>query len=374
MLEAHELLNAAGRAGRAGEAAEGLVVLVPGKVIAFDEQKDTITEHWFELQSIFSNSDQCLEIEDPLEPILDRIHTEKGELGSDDSYFLRRLPFTVSEEAEPSRRLLQSTFAAFKAHRSGDDQWISDRVKSSLLRREETLGADGIVSWEDELASSTGALNAAQIRSIADRFEETIGEPIGPVSKWVAWGLDWLQEDTARLGLIVRPSTVLSALGGSIKGLDQSPEKTLLALDKIREIMPLWIAGEPLNKIETLITGKKAGKCANAREWALHLVPELAYFFGITIQIFRKRQFAETEIEPDLPLAFAKHARCLREGLDHPDKLALRQVMGGMVPRVLIHLRYSEIEQFLEPAPDYESLVDAVRRVRKAIRSAKKNA
>ena len=35
LLEAHELLNAAGRAGRAGEAAEGLVLLVPGKVISY---------------------------------------------------------------------------------------------------------------------------------------------------------------------------------------------------------------------------------------------------------------------------------------------------------------------------------------------------
>src|ERR1700722_8655302 len=104
LLEAHELLNAAGRAGRAGEAAEGLVILVPGKVIAFDEQKDTITGHWFELQSIFSNSDQCLEIEDPLEPILDRIHSGADKADDHEAYFLRRLPFTVSEAGESTRR------------------------------------------------------------------------------------------------------------------------------------------------------------------------------------------------------------------------------------------------------------------------------
>jgi len=38
-LEAHELLNAAGSARRAGEAAEGLVLLVPGQVIAYDEDR-----------------------------------------------------------------------------------------------------------------------------------------------------------------------------------------------------------------------------------------------------------------------------------------------------------------------------------------------
>jgi hypothetical protein len=364
LLEAHELLNAAGRAGRAGEAADGLVILVPGKIIAFDEQKNTITEHWFELQSIFSNSDQCLEIEDPLEPILDRIHTQNGELGTDDSYFLRRLPFTVSEAGEPSRRLLRSTFAAFKANRRGDNQWISKRIDSSLLRRDEALGADGSVSWEDELASSTGALDASQIHSIANRFEETVGEPVGSVSKWIDWGLDWLQEDPARLGMIVRPSTAVSALGKSVEGFDTDPDKALLALNKIREIMPIWIGGEPLNRLETLITGKKAGKCDYAREWALHLVPELAYFFGLTVQIFHKHQLAEKKSEPSLPLAFAKHGRCVREGFDHPDKLALRQIMGGMAPRVVIHHRYSELEEFSDLGTDYESLAEAVRRVR----------
>jgi hypothetical protein len=38
-LEAHELLNAAGRAGRAGEGAQGFVLLVPSKVIDFDENR-----------------------------------------------------------------------------------------------------------------------------------------------------------------------------------------------------------------------------------------------------------------------------------------------------------------------------------------------
>ena len=62
MLEAHNLLNAAGRAGRAGEAAEGMVILIPGKVVQYDETERTLSARWFELQAIFSNSDQCLEL------------------------------------------------------------------------------------------------------------------------------------------------------------------------------------------------------------------------------------------------------------------------------------------------------------------------
>lgn len=65
-LEAHELLNAARRAGRAREVAQGLVLLVPSKVIDFDDQNNQINDHWMDLQTIFEQADQCLIIDDPL--------------------------------------------------------------------------------------------------------------------------------------------------------------------------------------------------------------------------------------------------------------------------------------------------------------------
>lgn len=261
LLEAHELLNAAGRAGRAGEAAEGLVMLVPGRVIAFDEHKNTITSHWFELQSIFSNSDQCLDIEDPLQPILDRIQSDQSGLGPDEAYFLRRLPFTVAEADLPSRRLLESTFAAFKANKKQEADWISKRIDASLQRRAEVSGSEETVSWEDELASSTGILDISQIRLIATRFKEQVGEPLGSTAHWVEWGLKWLEEDPRRLTLVVRPSSVVSVFGSAVKGFETDPAKGALAVAKITEITPLWIGGSPLSDIERVITLKEPGKC-----------------------------------------------------------------------------------------------------------------
>ena len=73
-LEAHELLNAAGRAGRAGEGAQGFVLLVPSHVIEFNQKKFPISKDWMNLQAIFEQSDQCLVIDDPLEVALDMIH------------------------------------------------------------------------------------------------------------------------------------------------------------------------------------------------------------------------------------------------------------------------------------------------------------
>ncbi|HTU44823.1 MAG TPA: DEAD/DEAH box helicase [Bryobacteraceae bacterium] len=370
LLEAHELLNAAGRAGRAGEAAEGMVILVPSKVIAFDNEKNSITNYWFQLQSIFSNSDQCLEIEDPLTPILDRIQNDQSGLGPDESYFLRRLPFTVAEADEPSRLLLQNSFGAFKAAKKGDDEWITKRIEASLNRRAEVSGTESTITWEDELASSTGILDASQIRLIAARFTDQVAEPLGTVSQWVKWGLDWLQEDPTRLGMVVRPSSVESVFGAAVKGCETDLTKAAAAIAKIKEVTPLWIAGRPLNEIEEVISSKTTGKCDSAREWALRFVPELASFFYLIIQIFLKNREATDGVKPNIPLEFAKHGRCFREGLDSPEKLALRQLESSLTPRVVIHQRYEHLEPFLQGGPTYESFDDAKRRVRKARRKA----
>jgi len=109
-LEAHELLNAAGRAGRAGEVSQGFVLIVPSKVTDFDSSTNQIHHHWSDLRAIFSQSDQCLDIDDPFIALLDHIHASVPAAGSVAQYLLSRLP--VGESADeggadaPAIRLL----------------------------------------------------------------------------------------------------------------------------------------------------------------------------------------------------------------------------------------------------------------------------
>jgi hypothetical protein len=109
-----------------------------------------------------------------------------------------------------------------------------------------------------------------------------------------------------------------------------------------------------------------------AREWALSLAPELAYFFGLVVQMYRRQQQVSSGQEPPLPLAFATHGRCVRDGFDDPDKLALRQVLGALYPRVAVHNRYSEIEGVIRRGGTYETMDDAARRVRRALREERR--
>ncbi len=128
-LEAFELLNAAGRAGRAGEGSYGFVLVVPSKVIDFDNKVNKIHHYWAELKAIFTQSDQCLKIDDPIESILDGIHSVATNMSPMASYLLRRLPIGESSKYNdtdgPASELLGRSFAAYRARQKGDLEWVS---------------------------------------------------------------------------------------------------------------------------------------------------------------------------------------------------------------------------------------------------------
>lgn len=366
LLEAHELLNAAGRAGRAGEAAEGMVILIPGKVIAYDELKTTMSRHWFDLQGIFSNSDQCLKLDDPLEPILDRIHQSTDTADPDAAYLLRRLPMRIGEGEESARNFLGASFAAFRRRHAGDDAWIDSRIESAMLRRRALTAVSDVVTWEDELAATTGILAAEHVRLLAEALVEQTGELLGSPLAWIEWGIEWLTKNPSVFPEMVRPSTIIGVFGKSVEGFEKDTGKIAGILTKIRTAIPLWIKGSPLKDIDVLLTGKTTKKCDAGREWALKLAPELAYFFGLVAQIYRRMHEAKTGMPVALPLSLATHGRCVREGFDHPDKLALHHVLGALVPRVVVHQRFELISQGLTLGQDHETFPDAVQRIRKA--------
>jgi len=324
LLEAHDLLNAAGRAGRAGEAAEGMVILVPGKVIAYDELKTTMSKHWFDLQGIFSNSDQCLELEDPLEPILDRIHQSTTTPDLDAMYLLRRLPMKIGEGEESARQLLNKSFGAFRRRQSGDDDWIAARIESAMASRRHLTSSTEIATWEDELAATAGLLTAEHIRSIATALEESTDAPFGSTSVWIQWGIEWLAGNSTAFAEMVRPETIIGVFGNAAEGFQNDAHKTEAILTKIRHALPLWIGGTPLIGIEAVLTSKHSKKCDAGREWSIRLAPELAYFFGLIPQVYRRMKEAEGGLAavfaPVPPLPFMTLGRCVREGFDHPDK------------------------------------------------------
>ena len=134
LLEARELLNAAGRAGRAGKNATGVVVVIPGQVVGFDDTESRIGNRWSSLQQIFGQTDQCLEIDDPLSAILDRIHGQSHSPDDLDRYVVSRL-CPVIEEADSDavvQDMIRRTFGAFRRRRTADSAWVESRTESAL--------------------------------------------------------------------------------------------------------------------------------------------------------------------------------------------------------------------------------------------------
>ena len=137
LLKAQELLNAAGRAGRPGENANGIVLVVPGKVIGINSSEMTIRTPLDDvLQKVLGQSDQCLDIDDPLTALLDRIHSGLDQTGELERYCVGRFS-TVggnADERSPEQlsHAIKSSLWGYKARRNGDKAWMESRISAAI--------------------------------------------------------------------------------------------------------------------------------------------------------------------------------------------------------------------------------------------------
>jgi superfamily II DNA/RNA helicase len=360
-LEAHELLNAAGRAGRAGEAAQGMVIVVPSRIIGLDGDAKSIGQRWFDLRAIFSKSDQCLAIQDPLEHILDRIHlTASAETGLE-GYVLTRLAASGDGDGAHARRLIGRTFGASRARRRGDVAWV-ERVTESALALRGAAAADRPPSWHDGLAASCG-LPVDLVHDL-DRDLHMYGHELdGSVADWIEWYLAWLRTNPRWFCDLVRPSSLSRTFGQGIDRLDIA-ERASHTTRILETMLPMWVGGAPLREIERALGAKPGseGKCTQARGFALRLVPELGYAFGVLSQVHR-RAVLEDATGHNVPLVLVELGQLIRDGFDDPEKLALHRITKAPKGRVVTHQTYREIDKFINQGERSEDFAETIRRV-----------
>jgi hypothetical protein len=129
--------------------------------------------------------------------------------------------------------------------------------------------------------------------------------------------------------------------------------------------------GSTLAEIELLFgtDASKLAKLDNARNFVLRIVPELAFVFGLPLQILRAMKKG-TEEENALPgLYLSTLSACVRGGFDVAEKLALRQALSTRSSRVAVHKKYEQLSKSFEQAKDAEDLTSAVKRVKRSISS-----
>ena len=315
MLEAHELLNAAGRAGRAGQVAQGLVVVLPNFLVGFDP-KPKIGRGWSELRSgIFSKPDQCLRILDPVQMILDLLQDPNRRDNPEVRYFLRRLPVATPEDAEAPARFLRSSLAAYHSRQTKAEAVFERKVQVALASRDSALTEPEGVTWQVELACRSGINPEIIVELDRDLLSLTDNRP-SDTESWLRWFCDWLSKSPARRTALLRhePDTA-----------SKEAQQLDLFGDRLFQVVWAWMCGAPLSELAVMLGAnkQKLGKCSIARHFALRRVPEIAYAIGLVTQVFREhldRGLATGE----MPVALATISLCVRCGLSSPEELAVR--------------------------------------------------
>jgi hypothetical protein len=372
------LLNAAGRAGRAGEGSHGFVLVVPSKVVDFDDATNRIARHWGDLQAIFSQSDQCVAIEDPIVPLLDQIHAAVEPLSPIAHYLLRRLPSGPADQErerdETARDLLSRSLGAFMARERNDEAWIQSRVDAVIALRRADPNAAEELTWVERIAAAAG-VSVAVVRDITDWLNR---QPVAEGATVVDWReaiFDWLDQLPALVPSLLRREGLEGLFGTQYRRLERDEDRGRLVLPTLRHLCREWMAGRTLAAMEHSFGTplERLGKCEAAREFVLRVVPELAYLCGLCSQAARA---LAADGRPENARYGSIHvdvlASCVREGFDTPEKLAWRVAKRRELSRVMVHSEFRRFAHLIERAPENEDFTMLLRRVTRAVEAAER--
>jgi superfamily II DNA/RNA helicase len=362
VLEAHELLNAAGRAGRAGDRSQGFVLVVPSRVIDFNEETGRIDNHWATLKNIFEQGDQCLVIDDPLVALLDQIHNGAADSGMS-AYLLSKLPVTAGDDPDAeARAMLSRSFAAYRAKSQNRNDWVESRVNAALAaraNRNEISEPD----WIDLVSGSTG-VPVHLLHGIQKLLDD--GALNGSALHIMSTILAWILGQPEILVELVRPENVEGLFGEAYKDLDTDRERGEVAIPVLLRLLPLWMTGRPLCEIQKEFSSSDdLGLCKQARHFVLKLVPDLAFVAGLPARIILARdQPEEGEEAPAVSTILMTMQAIVREGCDSPETLATRLNLGRDISRVMareIHASYAAYVPAGSPTESFDQTRDRVR-------------
>lgn len=366
-MKAHDLLNAAGRAGRAGQSAYGLVLVIPSNVVSIDDSNNRIGKHWMDLQGIFSQSDQCLAIEDPLEAILDNIQELGEQAGDDADYVLRRLPISTyaADFDGPARTLLRKSFAAFKLRMRGREDLLNDRINHAMLARRKLQQLEEEPDWADKMAANYGAPSEV-LRELKVRLETA--PPVGRATlDWFTWTATWLTERPILISQMTRRESLDGYMGEPFKSLEDDEERGEFAIDVVLAALRAWIGGRTLAEIQKLKpTAQLSRHHEQARRFVLRVLPELAYVFSLPELV--RRHLAADDSSSDMDelssVELEKLGSCVREGYDTVEKLALAKHRGKTASRVRVHRQWVEMDWWMDakvPGETWQELYERVK-------------
>ncbi|PWB98221.1 DEAD/DEAH box helicase [Salinibacterium hongtaonis] len=329
-LEAHELLNAAGRAGRAGAHSNALVLVIPGQVVGYDGEL-SMDSGWFLLQSVFSKSDQCLDLQDPISALVEQADEEERPPLL--NYLVRRIGDVADEAAGPG--ILRRSFSAFQARQAGRDAAIEKGIQRLTLE----IATEALEPWLRRCTLITG-LPSQDLAFFAANLD--IDADPGDIERWMSWLLDMLDQRPELVDVVLRAGS-RSALTGAPDELGEWDSSGSKLVQLLREFLPRWLSGATLQEIQAL--GVQRGLASDsarlefARKFILRVVPDLAYLFSIPAVILHQKSLLglTDPLEEIHPLWIL--GRCVEVGVDSARKLSALE-LSPRLTRKLVHDLY----------------------------------
>lgn len=274
-MDAHEILNAAGRAGRAGFRSQGAAILVSNKVIGIRE--NTLTKDWFDLKNeIFSKGDQCLKIEDPFGKLAESTVVDE-EMSTEQKMVLMKLNLLGENE----KKVLAKSFYAYQLKRDQKDaSAFEERIMklSSLYE-----GEEGTPLMELSLKTGVNVQLLESFYTWLSNIEQDDDYSSCSIEFVLRLYCHWLfQTPDSLRELLTYEQTLdmLLKLFGNEKGLDKK------FINNLWKALRMYINGSTLKRISSILNEKPADNYLTAtRKFVLKVIPELSYAFSVLAMV-----------------------------------------------------------------------------------------
>ncbi len=336
-LKAHEILNAAGRAGRAGHLANGVVILVPEAMLKFTgTNPDGLARS--KLRSILPESDRCIELDDPLNAVLDNI--QMSATSPEFAYMINRLQGSGTDRIDD---LKLRSFAAFQARARKTEAEFADKLAGLQI----ALNASQQTTYDAQLLEISAQSGTAPsiLQKMVDRLGATAALPQDVVG-WVRWAADWFASDAQTTSLLGMSEGALRSAVKIPKNGDLGPH-----WPKLKLALEAWVNGLPMAKIEVLLGGSAVTHphCPRAREIATDLAPRgFSYALALVAQVV-KMQLEKAGQDPNLLPVLGYLATAVKRGFNSQDQLSFAMETKGPLTRVQFHLAHSKARGGISP-------------------------
>lgn len=332
-LQAHEIMNAVGRAGRAGSRSCGTAILIPGKIVTIDNY--ILDERWFNIKNtIFSQGDQCLEIEDPLDRLLMDVETKGIRVGAEEEIFIHRL----KGDKNQVKSLFRKSFAAYNANTAHKQNEFFDRVNYFVDVLEKKPEKEDNTLWK--LSIKTGI--SVDMLEFLNYFVNTYSDDDLNGIEAIQLVSDFFKSiaDTPHYFKTLISNENVYEIICKICGADQEIDAD--GISKIGDLLRAYISGKSILELENMISLKREEKFLDsARKFVLQVIPSLSYIFGVISQLIHINYMAYGHLEDEVPKDLCYLASLVKEGVDSAAMLRFKDREHLM--RVACHNKFKEV-------------------------------